>query len=285
VSGHVWALVLHALLMFSFGIVAATIGSLAGLGGGFIAAPVLRIFFKLPPREAAATSLVLVLANVASASVAFLRQGRVDVRLAVTMGLLAIPGSIVGVFLVKIAPASWFDLLYAGLLGFFAIDLLRRRHAVAEGAVAKIPFGQRRVFHDRISGNDFAYTESPPLAAAAGISTGFLSSFFGLGGGIIVVPLLLRVFAMPAHVVSATSHMVILISAPFGVVAHAMQGDIDWAYALPLAAGGILGGQLGASVSRRLSGIVLVRFLAAILTAAAASLVIEHLDVFASARH
>jgi uncharacterized membrane protein YfcA len=279
------SLALHALLMFSIGVVAATIGSLAGLGGGFIAAPVLRIFFKLPPREAAATSLVLVFANVASASVAFLRQGRVDVRLAVTMGLLAIPGSIIGAFLVKIAPASAFDLLYAGLLGFVAIDLLRRRHAVAKGAVAKIPFGRLRVFHDRISGDDYEYTESPPIAAAAGISTGFLSSFFGLGGGIIVVPVLLRVFAMPAHIVSATSHMVILISAPFGVVAHALQGDIEWVDALPLAAGGVIGGQLGASVSRRLSGVVLVRFLAAILTAAAVSLVIEHLDVLYSLKH
>jgi uncharacterized membrane protein YfcA len=87
--------------MGAIGFVAATIGSLAGLGGGFLVAPVLRIFFGLPPDEAAATSLVLVLGNVASASVAFMRQGRVDVRLAVLMGVVAIPGSILGALLVK----------------------------------------------------------------------------------------------------------------------------------------------------------------------------------------
>jgi len=268
---------LHALLMAAIGLGAATIGSLAGLGGGFIVAPLLRLVFHLPPSQAAGTSLVLVFANVASASVAFVRQGRVDLRLAVTMGVLAIPGSIIGALLVKIAPATWFDLAYAALLGFVAIDLLRRKEAVATGAMAKIPWAKRRVFADRISGTEFVYAESPPIAAAAGISTGFLSSFFGIGGGIIVVPVLLRVFLMPAHIVSASSHMVILLSAPFGVAIHASQGDIAWLDALPLAAGGIVGGQLGAAISKNISSTVLVRALAAILTAAALSLALEHI--------
>jgi uncharacterized membrane protein YfcA len=79
--------------------------------------------------------------------------------------------------------------------------------------------------------------------------------------------------------------MIILFSAPFGVAAHAYQGDINWADALPLAAGGLIGGQLGAAVSRRLSGIVLVRLLATVLVVAALSLVIQHVDAFFAARH
>jgi hypothetical protein len=271
--------------MGAIGVVAATIGSLAGLGGGFLVAPILRIVFGLPPEVAAATSLVLVFANVASASVAFVRQGRVDLRLAIPMGLLAIPGSIAGAYLVKLAPAAWFDLMYAAMLSGFAVDLLCRSPQTATGAMARLPWGVPRTFHDRVSGVDFTYVESPPIAAGAGIATGFLSSFFGIGGGILVVPLLLRVFAMPAHIVSATSHMIILFSAPFGVAAHAYQGDINWADALPLAAGGLIGGQLGAAVSRRLSGIVLVRLLATVLVVAALSLVIQHVDAFFAARH
>ena len=50
-------------------------------------------------------------------------------------------------------------------------------------------------------------------------------------------------------------------------------------------AGGLIGGQLGASVSRRLSGVVLVRLLATVLIVAALSLVIQHVDALFGARH
>jgi hypothetical protein len=82
---------------------------------------------------------------------------------------------------------------------------------------------------------------------------------------------------MPAHIVSATSHTVILFSAPFGVAAHALNGSIDWSDALPLALGGLAGGQIGAKVSKYLSGPRLVRILAIVLTVAAASLIGDHL--------
>jgi uncharacterized membrane protein YfcA len=268
---------LHGAAMVLLGLVAAAIGSLAGLGGGFVVAPALRLFFHLTPSAAAGTSLVLVLANVASASVAFYRQGRVDVRLGVTMGLLAIPGSIGGALLVRLAPGTWFDLSYAGLLVIFAVDLWRRPAVHAEGGTATLPWARERIFHDRISGTEYRYAESPPIAAGAGLATGFLSSFFGIGGGVLVVPLMLRLFAMPAHIVSATSHTVILFSAPFGVATHALTGSIDWSDALPLALGGLAGGQLGAKASRYLSGPRLVRIVAIVLTVAAASLIGEHI--------
>jgi uncharacterized membrane protein YfcA len=270
------AYLLHAVVMLLLGMVAAAIGSLAGLGGGFLVAPALRLIFHLSPSQAAGTSLVLVLANVASASVAFYRQGRVDVRLGVTMGLLAIPGSIGGALLVKLAPGAWFDLLYAGALVIFAIDLWRRPSVHAEGGTSRLPWARARTFRDGTTGVEYRYTESPPIAAAAGVATGFLSSFFGIGGGVLVVPVMLRLFAMPAHVVSATSHTVILFSAPFGVATQALTGDIDWSDAIPLALGGLAGGQIGAQVSRYLSGPRLVRILAIVLTVAAASLISQH---------
>ena len=266
-----------ALELFAAGVLASFLGSVVGLGGGFIAIPILRLIFHLPPALTAGTSLFLVTANVASASVNFLRQGRVDLRLGVTMGLLGIPGSILGAIALQHFSSKGFDVLYAALLLFFAIDLLWRGTGKTAGsALAKLPWKRRREFHDRISGQTFVYADSPPLVAAAGLGTGFVSSFFGIGGGIIVVPLLLRVFDMPAHIVSATSHFVILLSSPFGLVAHARGGDIDWLYAIPLAIGGIVGGQFGAETARRLSTPRLVRTLAIVLIVAAVSLVVQH---------
>jgi uncharacterized membrane protein YfcA len=250
------AAIVHALQLFALAVVAATVGSLAGLGGGFLVTPALRIFFHLPPDQAAGLSLLMVTANVFSASIAFMRQGRVLLALAVPMGIAAIPTSIVGALIV---------------------DLLRRSKAAELGKHRPLPWGVERSFIDRTSGHAFTYSRSLPIAIATGIVTGFLSSFFGIGGGLLVVPMLLKVFVIPAHVVSASSHMVILFSAPFGVAVHAASGDIDWRLGIGLAAGGLTGGQIGAAVSKRLSGAWIVKILAIVLGLAAIGLIVSHL--------
>ncbi|MFY9780036.1 MAG: sulfite exporter TauE/SafE family protein [Candidatus Baltobacteraceae bacterium] len=268
---------LHAAEMFALGVAASFIGSIAGLGGGFIAIPALRLIFKLPPTLVAGTSLFLVTSNVASASIAYWRQGRIDKRIGLLMGLLAIPGSIVGALALRYVAAPGFDLGYAVILLIFAIDLLRRGKSETEAEPARLPWSREREFHDALSGTTYRYRYSAPLAVAAGLLTGFLSSFFGIGGGVVALPLLLRVFVLPAHVVAGTTHFIILLSAPFGVVTHALRGDIDWLLALPLAAGGLVGAQFGAHAARRLSSSALVRVLAVALLLAAGSLILQHL--------
>jgi uncharacterized membrane protein YfcA len=73
-----------------------------------------------------------------------------------------------------------------------------------------------------------------------GLAAGFFSALFGVGGGIIIVPLLLLVFALEARVATATSLAAIGITAVSGVIAYAFHGDIRVGYAalvgLPAAA-------------------------------------------------
>ena len=261
------------------GLLASFLGSIVGLGGGFIAIPTLRLVFHLSPALTAGTSLFLVTANVASASFTFLRQGRVDRRLGLLMGVLGIPGSIIGALVLKHLTVRGFDIAYAVILIIFAVDLFRRGTGSGQpNHTPHLPWGKTRIFHDRVSGEDFVYEESMPLAATAGVATGFLSSFFGIGGGILVVPLLLRGFLMPPHIVSATSHFVILLSSPFGLISHGLSGDIDWLYAIPLAIGGLVGAQFGAETARRISSPMLVRTLAVVLLIAATSLITQRID-------
>ena len=220
---------------------------------------------------------MLVTANVLSASVAFLRQGRVLLALAVPMGIAAIPGSIAGALLVRLSPGNVFDFAYAALLAVIIVDLLRPGNVAATGKHRALPWGVDATFVDRVSNVSFTYSRSLPVAVTTGITTGFLSSFFGIGGGILVVPVLLKIFAIPAHVVSASSHMVILFSAPFGVAAHGANGDIDWRLAGILAAGGLAGGQIGAAISRRISGAWITKILALVLALAALGLIASHI--------
>ena len=80
---------------------------------------------------------------------------------------------------------------------------------------------------------------------AIGLVAGVFSAFFGVGGGIIAVPLLILVVGMAERPATATSLMAIAITATAGVVAYGLRGEIDVGYAalvgLPAAVGALAG--------------------------------------------
>jgi uncharacterized protein len=64
-----------------------------------------------------------------------------------------------------------------------------------------------------------------------GLVAGFFSALFGVGGGIVIVPLLLLLCGWHAHEATATSLAAIGVTAASGVIAYALHGDVDVAYA------------------------------------------------------
>jgi uncharacterized membrane protein YfcA len=80
---------------------------------------------------------------------------------------------------------------------------------------------------------------------AIGLAAGVFSAFFGVGGGIIAVPLLILAAGFPERVATGTSLMAIAITASAGVVVFSLRGDVDVGYAalvgLPAAAGALAG--------------------------------------------
>jgi uncharacterized membrane protein YfcA len=229
-----------------------------GLGGGFVIVPVLRIALGIAPMTVAGTSLLFVLANVASSAVGYLRQKRVDLALAAPLALGAIPGSIAGVVAVKHVNDTWFDSVYALLLVVLAVLVMRRR-SIQSRAEGEQTFAHRAV-----------------VAVPAGAILGLLSSLFGIGGGIVMIPLFLIAARMPPHVVAATTAVIVALTAPVGVVAHALAGDVDWSAAVPLVIGGLVGGALAPLVAQRVSSPRLITLLAYGLVAAAAGLALRH---------
>jgi uncharacterized membrane protein YfcA len=235
------------------------IGSLVGVGGGFLIVPLLRLAFDVPPAQVAGTSLILVFANTAASTVGYVRDGKVDLSLAGWMTAGAIPAGVLGVVAVHKVNGAGFDIAYACVLAAIAVLVVRRR------SVASRPVGERTFMHDWRVG------------LLAGVAIGFFSSLFGIGGGIVTIPLLLIAARMPAHIVTATSAFVIATTAPVGVIGHAVSGDIDWQLTVPLVAGGLIGGTLAPPIARRVSSPRLLAILAAALIVAAAGLIIRHL--------
>jgi len=81
---------------------------------------------------------------------------------------------------------------------------------------------------------------------------GFASGFLGIGGGLIVVPILTAVVGLPMHLAVATSMLTMIFTSISGVSTHIMLGNVAVEHALPLVVGILLGAQLGARAARRL---------------------------------
>ena len=134
------------------------------------------------------------------------------------------------------------------------------------------PVTGRGVVRRRITdaqGNTFAYSFHLWKGVVISTFVGFMGSLLGIGGGIIHVPVMATMLHFPVHVAAATSHFVLAFMAAEGTVAHFANGSLTWdrslIQALLIGAGAIPGAQVGALLSRRLHGGVIIRALAAAL--------------------
>jgi hypothetical protein len=115
-------------------------------------------------------------------------------------------------------------------------------------------------------GDTFVYSFQIWKGVAISAVVGFMSSLLGIGGGIIHVPIMATVLHFPVHIAAATSHFVLAFMAAEGTGVHIIDGSLGWdrslAQASLLALGVIPGAQIGARLSRRVHGVVIIRALA-----------------------
>jgi uncharacterized membrane protein YfcA len=109
---------------------------------------------------------------------------------------------------------------------------------------------------------------SLPVLVGIGLAGGFFSALFGVGGGIIVVPLLIVLASFGSREATGTSLAVIGFTAVFGVVAFSTLGEVEWDDAaivgLPALAGTLAGTALQQRVSSRLLTLSFAAFLVAV---------------------
>ena len=113
-------------------------------------------------------------------------------------------------------------------------------------------------------GEKHYYNFNPLLGIRISLAVGYLSSFLGIGGGIIHVPALVYFLDFPVHIATATSHFVLAIMALTGTLVHIWNGSFHEGvqHTLCLAIGVLLGAPVGAYLSTRLQGEWIIRSLA-----------------------
>jgi uncharacterized membrane protein YfcA len=225
-------------------------GTLIGAGGGSLLVPALLLLMPdKGPATITSMSLAVVFFNAYSGTIAYVRMRRVDFRAGTLFTLASIPGAIVGVLLVRQLPRTLFEPVFGVLLlslgAFLVFSPLGAAPTVAEG------LSPRRESADRIGAIGSAYIA-------------VLSSLLGIGGGIVHVPFLIRVLRLPPHVATATSHFVLTFMALTATITHLVMGQFESGLAptMYLAVGVMMGAPIGAALSARLHGSLIVRLLA-----------------------
>ena len=104
---------------------------------------------------------------------------------------------------------------------------------------------------------------------------GAFSALFGVGGGVVMVPLLMLLCGYGSRAATATSLAAIAMIAAAGVATYGALGEVDWLAALLIGIPALLGVTLGVKVRARISAVAISRALAVLLLIAAALLVVH----------
>ena len=216
--------------------------ALTGAGGSVIAMPVLVYLLGVEPHAATGTSLVVVGLNAASAAVSFARAGLVRWRIGGFFALSGALGAVAGSALNPHVPAA---VLMGGLavfMGIVAVRMLRHEEPAAGDAACLEP------------------SEARLRLGVSGLSVGFLTGLFGVGGGFLVVPSLVLLLECPMRQAIGTSLFVIALNCLWGFAARlGGLGAVDLGPVPGLVLGGVMGAIAGARLAARIDPKLLAR--------------------------
>jgi uncharacterized membrane protein YfcA len=261
----------RALLVSPLGfLIGISLGALGG-GGSILAVPVLVYAAGESPTTATTTSLVVVGTTALGGMFAHLRAGRVRVLPGVMFGLAGVGGSLVGTRLNSSVDPNVLLLAFAGLMLIAAWRMWVNQVTPGAG-------DEDFALYPEPPGYDEAHvavrTRVTPLVVAkvlgAGTVVGFITGFFGVGGGFVVVPALVLVLAFDMPEAVGTSLLVIAINSAVALATRVGTTGIDWAVAVPFTIAGLLGVSVGKSIADRLPTATLVRWFVGLLVVTAA---------------
>lgn len=225
------------LLLLAGGVAAGLFGSLLGLGGGLLIVPLLTLGFGLPVREAVGVSLVSVIVTSSASAGVFLERRQADLRLGMQLELFTAFGAVLGGIVAFLLDERILAGLFAAVLLYVAFSMVRgMRPGLASGPSAE--------------DQPYAVRNLGP-ASIGSIVAGILSALLGIGGGLVKVPLMHLLMGVPLRVATATSNLMIGITASASAVVYLLRGGIDANAAGPTAIGVFLGASIGSRASRR----------------------------------
>lgn len=215
------------------GLIAGILAGFLGIGGGTVLVP-LMVSLGYTPVQSVATSSLAILITSISGSIQNWRMGYLDSKRVIYLGLPALITAQLGVYLANQLTPYLLLAAFASLLviNIYLVELRKRLTQRSSGQINNINPAIARIF--------------------TGGAAGILAGLFGVGGGVIMVPLQILLLGEPIKVSIQTSLGVIVLTAISACVGHALSNNILFTEGIILGIGGLVGVQVSTRILPRL---------------------------------
>ena len=260
---------LDPLLLVIFGFFIGILASMTGVGGGVFIVPILTFFYDFTPLSSATgTSLTAIIFTAIASTVNYARQKRIYYKTGLLLVVTAAPGAYIGGYIAKITQEKLLGLIFGVFLILVAIrtvfSLVRKRsadNALSVKTDAELIRSGKIII----------------IGVALGFFGGFASGLLGIGGGTLIVPILTFALGMPIHLATATSMFTMIFTATSGVAEYYQAGLVNFPVALLVAAGTVVGAQVGAYTSKKISNRNLTAIFSIMLIVAGTNMIIKYM--------
>lgn len=272
-------MILTIIILICIGLFSSILGALVGMGGGVIIVPAL-VFFGIKlgmiegmtPQLAIGTSSMILVITGFSAMVQYNKSNQVD-RYSGSIFLIGlVPGAFVGSYASASLTLDSFNLYFGSFLIIISIILMVRD---------KIPplkvFQNPKYLRPHIDADGVVHQYGFPVWIAVAITflVGFTTGLFGIGGGVLMTPLMIIVFRIPPTIAIGTSMMLIFFSSFSSAIGHALQSHVQYFSLIFLAASSYFGARIGVKLASRFTSDGLVKILRTVLLLIGLYLILE----------
>jgi uncharacterized membrane protein YfcA len=208
------------------GILAGLFGGYLGLGGGIVIVPFLTLAMGLDIKEAVPVSMAAIVVNSLAASSEYMKKGMVDIEIMVPLALSMVLGMVIGSSALYFIPQNFIRLLLAAVLLYTALSFLRGQEKSSSAAEQN---KKTRLV----------------LCCLLAFGGGVLGSLVGVGGGIILIPLMFLVIGLPLSTSRGTSSFIVGFSGAASLGVYFLSGLLNFAVVPGVMLGTVIGGKLG----------------------------------------
>jgi len=241
------------LLLLVMGVAAGVLGAILGIGGGMIITPVLTIMMGLDIKYAIGASIISVIATSSGSTIAYLKDDMLNLRVAMFLEIATTVGAIMGALLVGVFSSNFLYILFGFFLLYSTYNMIRKLmdkkgEAVYSGHDPIVDkFKLASTYYDKAEQKQVDYSmKNVPggfiMMWAAGLASGLL----GIGSGAFKVIAMDTIMKMPLKPSSATSNLMMGVTAAASATVYFFNGSIRPDIAAPLAIGVLVGATIGA---------------------------------------
>ncbi|WP_174795704.1 sulfite exporter TauE/SafE family protein [Companilactobacillus heilongjiangensis] len=241
------------LLLLVMGVGAGVLGAILGIGGGMIITPVLTIMMGLDIKYAIGASIISVIATSSGSTIAYLKDDMLNLRVAMFLEIATTVGAIMGALLVGMFSSNFLYVLFGFFLLYSSYNMIRKLFD-KKGEVVYTETGEivekfklASTYYDKAEQKQIDYSmKNVPggfiMMWAAGLASGLL----GIGSGAFKVIAMDTIMKMPLKPSSATSNLMMGVTAAASATVYFFNGSIRPDIAAPLAIGVLVGATIGA---------------------------------------